>query len=173
MTESATVSYAQWTFPDRKGKMYDFHRSRGKSIGDSDTQISFLLWEMQRDFPVQWKLITNSHDLSDCSWQLLDKWENPDGKEGKQEERYKTAKRFYQQFQGLDVEETQTMTKQEAVDLVLNTARAEIGYPEKATNANLDDRTANAGSGNWTKYARDLDNLKNFYNTRKNGYMYA
>ena len=35
-------------------------------------------------------------------------------------------------------------------------ALAEVGYKEKASNAYLDDKTANAGSANWTKYARDL-----------------
>lgn len=173
MTESATVSYAQWTLPDRKGKMYDFHRSRGKSIGDSDTQIAFLLWEMQHDFPVQWRLVTNSHDLEDCSWQLLDKWENPVGKEIQKPLRERSAWEFYRQFQSLDIEETVAMTKQEAIDLVLNLARAEVGYHEKASNSGLDDKTANSGGGNWTKYARDLDNLKNFYNGAKNGYAWC
>lgn len=42
-----------------------------------------------------------------------------------------------------------------AADL-LNIARAEIGYKEKKSNANLDDPEANAGSGNFTKYSRDL-----------------
>ena len=59
------------------------------------------------------------------------------------------------------------MTPQERL---LATARAEIGYLEKATNAQLDDKTANAGTNNWTKYARDLDNLGNIYNGRKNGF---
>ena len=173
MTESATVSYAQWTFPDRKGKMYDFHRSRGKSIGDSDTQIAFLVWEMQHDFPVQWRLITHSHDLSDCSWQLLDKWENPDGKLEQKEIREASAQKFYEQFSNLNTEEAHPMTKQEAVTLVLNQARSEVGYHEKASNSQLDDKTANSGSGDWTKYARDLDQLKNFYNSGKNGYMWC
>ena len=30
-------------------------------------------------------------------------------------------------------------------------AEAEIGYHEKATNANLDSKTANSGKGNYTK----------------------
>ena len=45
------------------------------------------------------------------------------------------------------------------VERLLATARAEIGYIEKDTNAQLDDKTANAGDGNWNKYARDLDAL--------------
>lgn len=47
-------------------------------------------------------------------------------------------------------------------------AEAEVGYLEKKSNANLDDKTGNAGDKNYTKYARDLDAL-NFYNGRKNG----
>ena len=42
------------------------------------------------------------------------------------------------------------------VDRVIQIALAEVGYREKASNASLDDPLANAGSGNWTKYARDL-----------------
>lgn len=173
MYDRIGYGYAQWTYPDRKGKMYDFHRARGKSIGDSDTQIDFLIWEMQHDFPVQWRMVTNSHDLETCSWELLDKWENPDGKERQKPIRYKSSEDFYKQFKDLDLEGTSTMTKQEAIDLVLNLARSEVGYHEKASNSQLDDKDTNAGSGNWTKYARDLDNLRNFYNGAKNGYPYC
>ena len=62
------------------------------------------------------------------------------------------------------------MTPQEKL---LETARAEIGYLEKATNAQLDDKTANAGSGNWTKYARDLDGMGSIYNGKKNGFSWC
>lgn len=59
------------------------------------------------------------------------------------------------------------------VDKLLSTARAEIGYLEKATNSNLDSKTGNAGSGNYTKYARDLDAISGFYNGRKNGHAWC
>ena len=39
---------------------------------------------------------------------------------------------------------------------IVTIALAEVGYWEKASNASLDDKTANAGAANWTKYARDL-----------------
>lgn len=51
---------------------------------------------------------------------------------------------------------------------VISVALNEVGYLEKETNANLDDKSANAGSNNYTKFARDLDAL-GFYNGRKNG----
>lgn len=50
---------------------------------------------------------------------------------------------------------------------LLKIAIGELGYKEKATNSQLDDKNANAGKGNWTKYARDMDALTNFYNGRK------
>ncbi|MCM1082839.1 MAG: GBS Bsp-like repeat-containing protein [Clostridium sp.] len=39
---------------------------------------------------------------------------------------------------------------------LVGVASAEVGYHEKASNSNLDDKTANSGSADYTKYARDL-----------------
>lgn len=43
-----------------------------------------------------------------------------------------------------------------AVEKLIATAEAELGYLEKKSNKDLDDKTANAGSSNYTKYNRDL-----------------
>ena len=48
-------------------------------------------------------------------------------------------------------------------------AEAEIGYHEKASNSNLDSKTANNGNKNFTKYGRDLFNA-GFFNGNKNGF---
>ncbi len=57
---------------------------------------------------------------------------------------------------------------------VLKTAAKEVGYLEKKTNSQLDDKTANAGTGNFTKYARDFDTKwPRWYNGAKNGYAYC
>lgn len=49
---------------------------------------------------------------------------------------------------------------------LIATARAEIGYLEKVSNAQLDDKTANARRPQLDKYARDLDAL-GLYNGAK------
>lgn len=54
--------------------------------------------------------------------------------------------------------------KQKVIDIAL----AEVGYLEKASKSNLDDKTANAGSGNYTKYARDLASI-GYFNGNKQG----
>lgn len=51
----------------------------------------------------------------------------------------------------------------------INIVTGEIGYHEKASNEDLDDPVANAGSDNWTKYAALLDSIPDFYNGPKNG----
>ena len=60
-----------------------------------------------------------------------------------------------------------------AIEKLLNVARAEVGYIEKSSKSQLDDKTANAGSGNYTKYARDLDAISGFYNGKKQGYAWC
>lgn len=52
-------------------------------------------------------------------------------------------------------------------------ALAEVGYLEKKSNSQLDSDTGNAGSNNYTKYARDLDAIPGFYNGRKNGFAWC
>ena len=42
---------------------------------------------------------------------------------------------------------------------VIEVALAEVGYLEKKSNKNLDSKTANAGSANYTKYGRDMHKL--------------
>lgn len=42
---------------------------------------------------------------------------------------------------------------------VIDIALAEVGYLEKKSNSNLDSKTANAGSANYTKYGRDMHKI--------------
>lgn len=60
-----------------------------------------------------------------------------------------------------------------AVDKVLALAEAEVGYLEKASNYDLDSKTGNAGTANYTKYGRDMDKVADWYNGRKNGYEWC
>lgn len=57
------------------------------------------------------------------------------------------------------------------IQRLLNTAFSEVGYLEKASNANLDSKTANPGKNNYTKYARDMSRYhKGIY---ANGYAWC
>lgn len=54
------------------------------------------------------------------------------------------------------------------IEKLLTLACAETGYLEKASTAAMDEKTANAGDANITRYARDMDTL-GYYNGRKQG----
>lgn len=49
-----------------------------------------------------------------------------------------------------------TMNKEKAIDALIACAENEVGYLEKKSNSQLDDKTANAGYNNYTKYWRDV-----------------
>ena len=66
------------------------------------------------------------------------------------------------------------MTKVKATpEKVIDLALYQEGYLEKASNSQLDDPKANAGHSNFTKFARDLDAIPNFYNGKKNGFPWC
>ena len=169
----------QLTYPPRKKMYLDFTRIRNASIGDLENQVAFLLWEMYKSFPKIWDMLKQSHDLEALVKKLLYEWENPDEKEQNYRERLSYAREFLvhlkdfdnsQQSQNTDLYTMKTAT---AVDAVLDLARSELGYHEKANNTGLDNPSGNNGSGNFTKYARDLDSIPSFYNGKKNGFAWC
>ena len=57
---------------------------------------------------------------------------------------------------------------------LIKVAEKEVGYLEKASNKNLQSKTANAGYNNYTKYADYFDKqFGDFYNGKKNGYAWC
>lgn len=60
------------------------------------------------------------------------------------------------------------------VSTIIANAKLEKGYHEKATNENLEDKTANSGTKDFNKYAAHIDKwAPDFYNTKKNGYAWC
>lgn len=65
------------------------------------------------------------------------------------------------------------MTEKQAIEKVLEVAASFVGYKEKATNRDLDSFEGNAGTGNWTRFGRDVDACANWMNGSKNGYEWC
>lgn len=162
----------QLTFYTRKQNYLNYVRARNGSIGDLKHQVGFMFWEFENYFNSIWLQMKSSHDLYDLTKVLLQKWENPYEQVENLRVRYEYAQYWINKVKELK-EVTSAVTHNEAIEIVLNVARNEIGMHEKASNNNLDDKTANSGSGNFTKYARDLDALGNYYNGVKQGNPYC
>ena len=68
---------------------------------------------------------------------------------------------FYKDYtkdnsENIDNSVSPMVTVEQAIQAVINIATNEIGYLEKASNSQLDSKTANAGYNNYTKYWRDV-----------------
>lgn len=169
--DAAGYGLAQWTYWSRKQNLLNYARSVGKSIGDLDMQLEFLCKELSGYSDV-WKTLQSATSVFEASNAVLLQYERPANQsEAVQNKRASYGQAYYDKFaQSTTKEGVGNLT---AIERLIATAKAEEGYLEKATNAQLDSKTANAGSNNWTKYARDLDNIGNIYNGKKNGYAWC
>ena len=123
----------QWTYYTRKSNFLKYAKSKGKSIGDLQTQVEFLIKEMKESYSSIWNQLRTSNNLYNLTWILLDKWENPAVKNISV--RYQYAQSWYNQMPSIKSNSADTgLTLEEAVEKVLDTARADIGYHEGANN---------------------------------------
>ena len=76
---------------------------------------------------------------------------------GNQVGAYKSRQKMvYESLKKYFPKEGTNMANDKAINALIKIAEAEIGYLEKRSNSQLDSKTANAGSGNYTKYWRDV-----------------
>lgn len=167
--DSAGYGLAQWTYWSRKRNLLNFAKERGASISDLDMQLDFLMKELKGYSSVLTTLRTAT-SVREASDVVLTKYERPANQsEAAQARRASYGQKYYDEYATATVPEANTKEGEKMTydpKRVIDIALAEVGYLEKETNAQLDDKTANAGDQNYTKYARDLDAL-GFYNGRK------
>lgn len=171
--------WLQWTFYSRKEGLYDTAKKLGVSIGSEEAAVAWLWDELnQGEYTAVLSALKSDKSLADMSEVFMTRFERPaDQSKDALKERAKLCEAAYNEFAGTEVSEAPIA--QNIAQSVRYTAKkliaiavSQIGYHEKAGNANLDDPTANSGSGNWTKYARDLARA-GYYNGNKNGYAWC
>lgn len=177
--DSAGFGLWQLTYWSRKEGFLKYAKGKGKSIGDLETQLEYLLIELE-----QYGLLSalkTATDVRVVSNLILLKFEKPAGMNSKatQDKRAGYGQGYFEKYTGKTTPATSTSaapakpTKTSAA-AVIAVAVSQLGYKEKATKAQLDDPTANAGRSDWTKYARDFDEkYPNWYNGKKNGYAWC
>lgn len=151
----------QWTTPvPRKSELYDRTVGKGLSIGDEGAQIEYLIYELKTRYPSVWKVLTTANSVKEASDKVLKDFESPSNWSQHSALRTGYGQEYYNAYANSTATPakatTSTTSTTAAINALIATAKAEIGYLEKRSNANLDDKTANAGSGNYTKYWRDI-----------------
>ena len=169
--DSAGYGLAQWTYWSRKQALLQFAQAAGKSIGDLQMQLDFL-WKELQGYTSVLNTLKSATTVKVASDAVLTGYERPaDQDDAVKAKRAGYGQKYFDKYAGAKTDkpaDTCTAAK------VIAVAVEQIGYKEKASNASLDDKTANAGSANYTKYARDFDQkYPNWYNGKKNGYAWC
>ena len=88
----------QWTANDRKQQMLQFHKSKGKSIGDFKTQVAFMISEM-RNYGRAWRTCTTNDSPYRCGYDICVYYEIPANQYQQGEYRGNLASNWYNWLQ--------------------------------------------------------------------------
>lgn len=178
--DSAGYGLAQWTYHTRKAALLDYVKSVGASIGDLDAQLGFLWKELSESYSSSvLSVLKAAKTVKEASDAVLTKFERPaDQGDTVKSKRAGYGQMYYNKYAGASGSSAATEKEESTMGCtaskVIAVAAAEIGYKEKASNSQLDNETANAGSKNYTKYARDFDQkYPQWYNGKKNGFAWC
>lgn len=173
--DSAGYGLAQWTYWSRKEGLLNFAKAAKASIGDLEMQLGYLWKELTEKYGTLLNTLKTATSVRAASDAVLTIYERPaDQSEAVQVKRAGYGQNYFDQYAGAGNGSQQPAGSKCTAAKLLAVAAAEIGYKEKASNSQLDDKTANAGHNNWTKYARDFDQkFPNWYNGKKNGYAWC
>ncbi len=99
VTDCAGYGLAQWTYSLRKKSLLNYAKSVGKSIGDAEMQIDFLLNELEKDFPRLHFCLQTATDVRIASNIVMTQFENPaDQSETAKAKRAALAYTYYNRY---------------------------------------------------------------------------
>lgn len=180
VNDAAGYGLAQWTYHTRKAALLAYVQSVGASVGSLDAQLAFLWKELSEGYSASvLAVLKAAKTVKEASDVVLTKFERPaDQSDNVKTQRAGYGQTYYDKYAAASGSST-TPEKEEGTmactaSKVIAVAAAEIGYKEKASNSQLDNPSANAGSANYTKYARDFDQkYPQWYNGKKNGFAWC
>ena len=75
--DAAGYGLAQWTYWSLKQELFDYHKKKGKSIGDEDTQMEFLCHQLSTSYKSVWTTLKTATSVLEASNAVLLKFERP------------------------------------------------------------------------------------------------
>lgn len=96
------MGLAQWTYYTRKQALLNFVKAAGKSIGDLETQLAFLLQEI-KGYTSVWNTLTSATSVREASDVVLKKYERPANQsESVQVKRAGYGQQYYDKYAAAD-----------------------------------------------------------------------
>ena len=124
--DGAGYGLAQWTYHTRKAALLAFAKAAGKSVGDLETQLAFLVHELRESYKLVHYVLVTATDVKTASNVVLLQFEKPaDQSAAAKERRARYGQIYYNRYAKGD-----TMTEQEARAKVVSIAQSYIGCKE-------------------------------------------
>ena len=99
--DGAGYGLPQFTFPSRKEAFYKYAKDVGKSIGDLETQLLFMVEEMKKDFKSVYSALKTASDVKTASDLVLKKYEAPkDQSDAVKRKRAEYGQEYFNRFSG-------------------------------------------------------------------------
>lgn len=97
--DSAGYGLAQWTYSTRKAALLAYAKAAGKSVGDLETQLAFLIQELQKRFPAVLSALKTAKTIQAASDSVLLNFERPaDTSQTVKDRRAQFGQTFYDKF---------------------------------------------------------------------------
>ena len=132
--DSAGYGLAQWTYWSRKQALLAFAQAAGKSIGDLEMQLDFLMKELAGSYKAVLATLKTAITVRAASDSVLLNFERPaDQSEAAKTRRASYGQRYYDKYEGAasaPIEGGTTMTEQELRQSVVRIAQGWLGCKE-------------------------------------------
>ena len=133
----------------RKQSLLDYAKNAKKSVGDYATQLAFLYKELSESYVAVLNTLKGAKTVKEASDAVMTQFERPaDMSDAVKTKRAGYGQEFYNKFvtSGSGSGGNEEPEKPGCyASTVIAVAQNELGYYEKASNSNLDDKTANKG----------------------------
>lgn len=130
--DAAGYGLAQWTYWSRKEALLDYAKSHGKSVGDLETQLGYLMQELEHDYKAVLSTLKSTGSVKAASNVVLLKFERPaDQGVAVQNARAKIGQAYYDKYAAKAAQEGEmSMTEQQLRKKYVDYAITYLGCKE-------------------------------------------
>ena len=122
---------AQWTYWSRKQNLFEFANAKGKSVGDENTQVEFIIHELRTEYSGLFSYLCACEDMYEATSRICKEYERP--AVNNIDTRYQYAQTFYKDLGGEKSTATEAFYPPDLSILILQSVLCGNGYETEIT----------------------------------------
>lgn len=109
--DGVAFGLVQWCYHTRKKGFLDYAKSKGRSIGEINTQIEYLVKEMSESYKPVWSAVCNATNIREASDAVMLKYEKPANTgESAKAKRADYGQKYFDKYAGNNAEKVVRVT---------------------------------------------------------------